>query len=118
MFGLKASKKETATTLPLSKLKPIRVKDCGLDKTHHGRYIRLTIQASKLDIAVNMNCLDDDQMMVPVSVYNFSFKGQPFSHYFCPGRVLFVKEPFYKIALDRRDLIRVDDPADVEFETK
>jgi hypothetical protein len=27
-----------------------------------------------------------------------------------------VKEPFYKIAVDGRDLIRVDDPSDVEFE--
>jgi hypothetical protein len=118
MFSLKVSKKEVVTTLPLSRLKPIRVKDCDLDKTHLGRYIRLTIQTSKLDIAVNMNCLDDDQRMVPVSVYNFSFKGQPFNHYFYPGRAFFVKEPFYKIALDGRDLIRVDDPADVEFETK
>jgi hypothetical protein len=118
MFSIKVSKKETVTILPLSKLAPIRVKDCEFEKTHLGCYIRLTIQTSKLDIAVNMNCLDDDQRMVPVSVYNFSFKGRPFHHYFYPGRVFFVKEPFYKIAIDGRDLIRVDDPSDVEFETQ
>jgi hypothetical protein len=56
------------------------------------------------------------QWSVPVSVYNFPFKGREYTHYFYPGRVFFVKEPFYKIAVDGRDLIRVDDPSDVEFE--
>jgi hypothetical protein len=52
-----------------------------------------------------------------VSVYNFPYKGRPHTFYFYPGKIIFIKEPYYKIGMDGRELIRVDDPSDVEFIT-
>ena len=51
-----------------------------------------------------------------MSIYNFPFKGKSYEHYFYPGVVLYVKEPFTKVTMSGTLGIRVDDPSDVEFE--
>jgi hypothetical protein len=49
------------------------------------------------------------------SVYNFPLNGKPSANYFYPGRVFYIKEPFFKISQDGRENIRIDDPSDIEF---
>lgn len=51
-----------------------------------------------------------------MSIYNFDTKGKTIFEVFYIGRTMYIKEPFFKIALAGNRNIRVDNPLDVLFE--
>lgn len=51
-----------------------------------------------------------------VSIYNFNSKNRPLNQIFTKGKIIYLKEPFYKIANDGNFNIRIDNPQDIVFE--
>ena len=66
--------------------------------------------------AIQGTCVDQNGTEIIVSIYNFELKGRKVEKLFKKGTVIYVKEPFFKIAMTGVENIRIDNPLDVVFE--
>ncbi len=108
-------KKTLKTLEPIQKLKEIKISQLQVWNTHVGRFLKLKVVYAFQAAAIQIETKDDSDSSMRVSIYNFPLKGLSFSHYFYPGQVFYIKQPFFKIARAGNENVRVDDPKDVEF---
>lgn len=50
---------------------------------------------------------------VDISIYNFDTKGESCTRIFAKGTVIYVKEPYFKIAMAGNENIRIENPLDI-----
>ena len=67
-------------------------------------------------VALQVDVKDHTKGLVLLSVYNFDLKGKSYDYYFAKGKVIYVKEPFFKIATSGHENIRIENPSDLLFE--
>ena len=93
-------------------MRKIYANNLKLDIVHKDCFILLEIK-SKLLKAVSQQFYADDEnnKRLYISIYNFDKKFS--ENEFKPGKYIIIKEPYYKIYMDGKIGIRVDNPNDV-----
>ena len=102
----------------LEGLKQIKLSDLVVGKTHSGQMIKVKVVSAYVHmVGVTFDIEDDFKNRSRLSVYNFPLgKASSYAEIFRLNRILFVIEPFFKIAMDGSAMIRVDNPSDIVFE--
>jgi tetratricopeptide (TPR) repeat protein len=99
-------KQTRADTTPLSSLQTISLAELEVGKTHRGCIVYCKIATRVLHIKSAMVLVQDETNITDLAVY-----GNVNSNDFKAGRVIAIKEPFYKMRSDGSEGIRIDDPA-------
>ncbi len=99
-------------SLPLSSLSPLRLVDLEVDKTHRGRVVFGRIVTDVMEFASIMVLIEDQSAIVDLAVYGDKYATKDFKE----GRMVAIKEPYYKYRQDGTKGIRVDNPRDIEFD--
>jgi hypothetical protein len=110
--------KHFLSTKGLKELKPINIKDLVIGKTHLGFYLKVKIALKSMKMTAVQTVIEDDNKTVTrLSVYNF-FTPQNFKYrdVYYVGRTLYIIEPYFKLARDGVETIRVDQPNDIIFD--
>jgi hypothetical protein len=106
------------TARSLANLKPIAVKKLKLNSSHEGYFLtgKIIVVPTKWN-AISTLIEDENKDVVRLSVYNYPLaKGESESKLFAIGRVVTIREPFYKLGSnDGIEMIRVDVPEDLSF---
>ncbi len=110
--------KQFASWGSLDGLEHIQLNKLTVGKTHRGCFIKAKIATQYRQ----MTCIlfeieDESKLQLRLSVYNFPLgSSQSYQQIFWIGRELYVIEPFFKIATDGLPMIRVDAPAEIQFD--
>ena len=96
---------------PLSYLCPVALAELEVSKIHRGRVVYCRIATRSIQSASIMVLVEDKSAIVDLAVYGAD-DGKDFKE----GRIIAIKEPFYKIRHDGTKGIRVDDPSDIIFD--
>ena len=110
--------KTTYSTKSFEKLQKINIKNLIIDKTHHGFYLKgkLFVECGKVN-GITSILQDENDDLVRISIYNFPIpKGVDYRQVIKKDRIIYIKEPYYKMALDGMLVVRVDSPEDIIFD--
>ena len=101
MFWGSTHQKPYNESPPLKKLVLTELNHLELGETHYGQYLKLKLvsECVKL-VGIQMTCQDHVGTQILVSIYNFDTKDTPLNKIFFKGKIMYVKEPFFKIAMD------------------
>jgi len=99
-------KQTRADTTPLSSLQTISLAELEVGKTHRGCIVYCKIATRVLQFKSAMVLVQDETNLTDLAVY-----GNVNSKDLKAGRVIAIKEPFYKMRSDGSEGIRIDDPA-------
>ncbi len=110
--------KHSLSTRGLEGLKPITLNDLVIGKTHSGFYLKVKILLESVKMtAVHTVVEDEDKTVTRFSVYNFfTPKNLKYRNVYYVGRTLFIIEPYFKMAQDGVEIIRVEQPSDIIFD--
>ena len=112
------SRKPLPLNRPIEKLEPTYLNKLRLWQGNYGKYIKLKFgEVECRNNIVEGTCSDDIGDTIDVKVY-FYDKGeaeQNCQSYFKRGTVIYIKEQFYKIAMTKKNYIRVDSFRCLEF---
>ncbi|KAI6370623.1 hypothetical protein MCOR25_004167 [Pyricularia grisea] len=102
----------TPCTVPLSSLKPIRLRDLRLEMQHRGRVLIVRAFCKPAKIASIQNAIEDEHGDVErLAIYNLPSTVE--ADAVLPlGAVVAIKEPYYKRTADGGLFVRVDHPSD------
>ncbi|KAH9302110.1 hypothetical protein KI387_013693, partial [Taxus chinensis] len=123
LFTLRASLPvERRPAVPLAGLRPIRAKDLGIGKRHHGRVLFGTLCADAHKIVDIMTVLEDEygdgvRLAVCNPSLSMPISTQEVRRMYPKGAKVAVKEPYLKRAQDGMLMLRVNNPEHVEFVT-
>jgi tetratricopeptide (TPR) repeat protein len=110
--------KQFLSTKSITELKPIHINDLVIGKTHTGFYlkVKIALKCTKMTAVVAV-IEDDNKSATRLAVYNF-FTPQNFKYHdvYYAGRTLYIIEPYFKVASDGIETIRVDQPNDILFD--
>ena len=111
------SQKPRTKNRPLNQLKPLSLGQLRLDEVHYGNYIQLRfIHPCFKQNAIIGICEDNTgRLTIEISIINFDLKGNHYDYYFSKDTVIYVKEPYYKVAKSGTIIIRIDNPKDIVF---
>eukprot|EP00978_Attheya_sp_CCMP212_P002103 scaffold4346_cov52-Attheya_sp.AAC.2 len=99
-------KQKRADTTPLSSLQTISLAELEAGKTHRGCVVYCKIATRVLHIKSAMVLVQDETNITNLAVYgNININDLK------AGRVIAIKEPFYKVRSDGSEGIRIEDPA-------
>jgi len=89
-----------------------------IETVHYGRYIKLRFMCHCFKQNAIIGLCEDhtEKNCIELSILNFDLKGEHFDHYFSENTVIYVKEPYYKIARSGTKIIRIDNSYDIVFE--
>lgn len=104
-------KKGGGIPIQLSSLCPIPLAELEISKIHRGRVVYCRIASQVMHMSSVMVLVDDESALVDLAVY-----GTVEETNFKEGRLIAIKEPFYKLRHDDTKGIRVDDPNDIVFD--
>ena len=98
-------------SVPLSSLRPVPLAELEVSKTHRGCVTYCRIATRVLQFTSIMVLIEDKSAIVDLAVYGATDEKE-----FKEGRMIAIKEPYYKIRHDGTKGIRVDDPNDIIFD--
>ena len=101
------------TTTPLSSLSPIKLADLEAGITHRGRVVYGRIATKVIKMVSIMVLIEDESDIVDFALYGDSYAVTEFRI----GRLIAIKEPYFKLRQDGTEGIRVDNPRDVTFDS-
>jgi hypothetical protein len=101
----------------IANLQPIFIRQLALGE-NRGCYLRGKLLETPIKYnAISLLIEDDEQTITRLAFYNFPIpKGNTEDQIFYSGCMINIKEPFFKIASDGYEIIRVESPEDVSFE--
>ena len=109
----------TKESVSIQNKTPKIVKTLEISQVNENSYIRLKI-TSQMALITSIQFLgqDDENELLPVSVYNFSsfYETSDFDELediFKIGKHIIVVDPFYKIYADGKDGLRIDNPNEI-----
>ncbi len=100
------------SALPLSSLSPLRLADLEQEKTHRCHVVFGIVASSVMKINSIMLKVEDESAIVNLAVYGNSRTVEDFQL----GRIIAIKEPYYKLRDDGNAGICVDNSVDIEFD--
>ena len=106
------NKYKNKKTKSLEFMRKVYKKQLLLNQVHENCFILLEIKSKLLKIVSQQFYADDeDNQRLYITIYNFDKKFT--ENAFKPGKYIIIKEPFYKVFLDGKIGIRVDNPNNV-----
>ena len=101
----------------LNFMRKLYVKNLQLNIKHKDSFILLEIKSNLLKmISHQFYAEDENNQRLYISIYNFKDKFREKD--LKPGKFIIILEPWYKVYMDGKLGIRVDDPNDLEIKTK